>query len=487
MDKQWLINKTPRSVEQLRLWAENPRLNPELEHVKLSDFSQDFTNEQSDKSEFIKLVKSIAEDGFIPADPIVVWQNQENQKYYVAEGNRRIVALKLLRNPQKAPQSIRATIRKLSSQINLTDIEKIYVNVAPTFEDAEWYISQRNSASSLQRKWTSEQQRRWISELYEKHNKDVKKIISITKLTKNELESIIRLLKIKDFTRLPEVKCHLTNEEFEESNSYRFPMTVLERFFSLSKTKEMWGLEYNGFDVNIISNKHSFYNAFAELIKQIIAGKITTRFTKEDLPSMLDELPTVSFENIDPTLITESDMGNEDEDDAEVVSNGLPAVLLNKEIRGNPQRKRLIPEICKLNTSNHKLDELFKELQRLPFSRKYSISVVLRVFFDMSVMEYIDSENIETQILNQFSQTTLRHINLKKRLEYIKQNQSLDENTRKIINQLINPHIGHYSLDTLNKYVHGRETYNSSKQFLNGFWDFLYPLFEKLLDIKEVD
>jgi hypothetical protein len=99
-------------------------------------------SDDAERKDFLSLIKSIAEDGFIPLDPIVVWKNEENQKYYVAEGNRRVIALKLLRNPEKAPQSIRSTIRKYDH-----NIEKIYVNVAPSFDEAEWYISQRNSTS----------------------------------------------------------------------------------------------------------------------------------------------------------------------------------------------------------------------------------------------------------------------------------------------------------------------------------------------------
>ena len=481
MNNQWLINKTPRSVGQLRLWAENPRLNPGHEYVRLSDFAESFTHEPSDRKEFLKLVKSIAEDGFVPADPIVVWQKQSNQKYYVAEGNRRVVALKLLRNPEKAPQSIIDVIIQLSSKVNLDDFEKIYVNVAPSFEKAEWYISQRNSTSSLQRKWSNEQQRRWISELYEKYSGNIDLIISKTKQTKPELESTIRLLKIKDYIKLSEVNSKLTDEEYELAKSYRFPMTVLERFFSFSDAKEAWGLEYDGINVDIISSKESFYNAFAELIKQIIAKEINTRLTKDDLPDILNKLPYVSFENVEG--VQEKDDDLEDTLPHPVVQPTHPSPNINT--RTNPDRVRLIPGICKLKTSNHKLNALFNELKSSPFARNHSISVVLRVFFDLSVLEYINLEGIEGDILKQFHQKKLKDINLKKRLEYIKQNQLLNVDASRAISKLLNPNKEHYSLDTLNGYIHSDKTHYSDKRFLNGFWDFLYPMFESLLDIKE--
>ena len=83
-------------------------------------------------------------------------------------------------------------------------------------------------------------------------------------MSKSDLESIIRLLKIKDYVKLDEVKGKLTEEEFALANSYRFPITILERFFNFVDVKDRWGLVYDGIEVNIISNKLSFYNAFAD-------------------------------------------------------------------------------------------------------------------------------------------------------------------------------------------------------------------------------
>ena len=95
------------------------------------------TSDNAEKNDFFALVNSIVADGSVPADSVVVWKNEINNKYYVAEGNRRVIVLKLLRKPKKSPKSIRSFIRKASSQIDTTTIEKIPVNVAPSFEDAE--------------------------------------------------------------------------------------------------------------------------------------------------------------------------------------------------------------------------------------------------------------------------------------------------------------------------------------------------------------
>ena len=184
----WLIQKTSRSVDQLKLWPENPRLNPEETHLTLKEYAEDLTSDNAEKNDFFALVNSIVADGSVPADSVVVWKNEINNKYYVAEGNRRVIVLKLLRKPKKSPKSIRSFIRKASSQIDTTTIEKIPVNVAPSFEDAEQYITQRNSSSTLQRKWSRVQQQRWIVSLYQKHQETLIKFYLLLNLKKGKLK-----------------------------------------------------------------------------------------------------------------------------------------------------------------------------------------------------------------------------------------------------------------------------------------------------------
>lgn len=497
----WLIKKTPRSVDQLKLWPENPRLNPEETHLTLKEYAEDLTFDNAEKNDFFALVNSIVADGFVPADPVVVWKNEKNNKYYVAEGNRRVIALKLLREPKKSPKSIRSFIRKASSQIDTTTIEKIPVNVAPSFEDAEWYINQRNSSSTLQRRWSRVQQQRWIVTLYQKHEGDLERILSVTKLSKSELEGIIRTLKIKDFVKLEIVRDKLTDEEFELADSYRFPITILERFFSFADVKEKWGLEYDGLDVNIISNEDSFYNAFTELIKRIVNkedDKINTRLKKEDLEEVLSSLPTVIFDSdeVDEVDVDEGDTSGDDEPTTESDTNGdtsdggngdepepEPTPDAINHLKGNPDRTKMVLTIYSLNTDSYRLLGLFNEFKRISLGYKNTVSSSLRVFVDLAVFKFIETEGIEDE-LKRYYRDDLRNIPLKKRLEYIKTNK-LTGKPQNIVGRLLDP-TSQYSLDVLNGFIHSQDSHYLNRQFLNGFWDFLFPLFQELLDIREI-
>jgi hypothetical protein len=99
-------------------------------------------------------------------------------------------------------------------------------------EEAEWYINQRHNAASLQKSWSRIQQQRWIASLYEKYKDDIDKMIAITSMSKADIEQQIRILKIKDYIKLEEVRSLLTNEEYEKAI---MTLNYMNRFIPLIK------------------------------------------------------------------------------------------------------------------------------------------------------------------------------------------------------------------------------------------------------------
>lgn len=503
MQYDWLNKKTPRSVAQLRLWPENPRLTPGENHISLSDYVEDFTLEDADKTSFVDLAKAIANQGFIPFDPIVVWQNPDNEKFYVAEGNRRILVLKLFLEPNKAPRQYRGLFRGLAAKVNVDEISKVMVNVAPSFEDSIWYINQRNNNSSLQRSWGRVQQLRWINDLYYQFNGDLDSIISVTQMTLGGLESFIRILKIKDLVNEPIVVSTLGTELSAKAKSRNFPITILERLLSATIVRDRWGIQYNGIEVAFTSNRTSFLLMFAELIKRILLRdtvykdspeRITTRTVTTHLMVILDSLPIVSFEpEVEPEA---EETSNEAEDTSPSDSTSTASSDSSEEgeeaetveqqrtrIRNDPNRATLIPDFYEISTTNHRLNELFKELQKVKYTYKNCIGAGLRVLLDLSVLNHINNEGYEAELRTFCRNAPLREITLKKRIEFLKQIKLTGR--LKTIATRLNDETTEYSLDVLNGYVHGSDTHYMTKQFLNNFWGFLFPLLELFLGIRE--
>lgn len=485
-DYSWFNKRYLRSIDQLRPWSGNPRLNPEEQHSNLRDFIEDIIQEDSDKKNFLDLLRSIAKSGFIPADPIVVWQNPEDGRYYVAEGNRRVLALKLLRDPGKAPRDIRGTVKSLSR--TWQRIDKIQVNIAPTFEDAEWYISQRNSTSSIQRKWSRLQQMRWVESLYEKYADDPETLIEKTNLSLGEIETFIRIIRLLNLVNEDDVKNNLTPTEYRDATSHTFPITIFERFFNISKVREEWGFDYEGTTITF-KNKAGFLAAFTEVIKRIVSTnysvKLDTRNVSADkIDDLLASLPKVNLEDSDPYKVgAKGEPEVEPEPEPEPQPEPRPS---HKEQKGNVYRNKLILSFYQLNTSEARLSQLFYELKRLSVNSYVSVcAAAIRVFLDLSIVDYIQSESLEDDMRSRFHHE-LRQIPLKTRIDYLSKNSKLKDNNKvlKVLKGLINDEAT-YNLDILNGYIHSKDTDYLNKVYLNSFWDHIFPLLQAMLDITE--
>lgn len=484
-DYSWFNKRYLRSIDQLRPWSGNPRLNPEEQHVNLRDYIEDIIQEDGDKKSFMDLIHSIVTNGFIPADPIIVWQDENNERFYVAEGNRRVIALKLLRDPMKAPREIRGTVTRLANEWER--IDKIAVNIAPSFEDAEWYISQRNSTSSIQQKWSRLQQMRWIESLYEKYADAQDVLVQKSSMSLSEIEQIIRYIRLLNLVDEEQVKGVLSDEEYKAATSHTFPITIFERFFNLTKVREAWGFEFDGTKI-CFKNKKDFLTAFTEVIRRIVSDKPdykldTRNISADKIDDLLEKLPKVDVETSDPYEVgTKIELATEEEEQLDTPTpKQKPRIL-----KGDLNRNRLILECYNLNTTEARLSQLFGELKRLSVNSYTSVcAAAVRIFLELAVLDYIQSEGLEAQIQRDFKYD-LKKIILKSRLDYLSRKSRLKSNPKvcKILKGLINEKET-YTLDILNGYVHSKDTEYLNKQYLNGFWDHIFPLLQAMLDITE--
>lgn len=484
-DYGWFNKRYLRTIDQLRPWSGNPRLNPEEQHVNLRDYIEDVIQEDGDKKSFLDLIRSIAINGFIPADPIVVWKDDKNDRYYVAEGNRRVLALRLLRDPMKAPREIRGTVTRLAN--SWERIDKIAVNIAPSFEDAEWYISQRNSTSSIQQKWSRLQQMRWIESLYDKYA-DVPDVLEQkSSMSVSEIEQIVRFIRLLNLVEEDLVKEALTDAEYKAATAHNFPITIFERFFNLAKVRDAWGFEFDGTKITF-KNKAGFLTAFTEVIRRIVSNKQdykldTRNISADKIDDLLEKLPKVDINTPDPYEVGAK---AESESETEEQTEEPQPKPKQKDLKGDLNRNKLILGCYHLNTTEARLSQLFGELKRLSVKSYTNVcAAAVRIFLELAVLDYIQSEGLEAQMRKDFK-NDFKNIILKSRIDYLSRNSRLKDNqkVRKILKDLINERET-YTLDILNGYVHSKETEYLNKQYLNGFWDHIFPLLQAMLDITE--
>jgi hypothetical protein len=494
-NKLWWENRVLRSVDNLRLWHDNPRLDPASKLITVRDFVEELILEPNDENKFINLVKSIATRGFRSIDPVVIWKNEAGQ-FVVAEGNRRILALKLLRNPEKAPLSIRKSITEYSRLINRDEIEKVKVCLAPSYEETRWYILQRHSPASNQARWQRLQIQRFIINVYDSVNQNIDETIKITGFQRSEIIQALRYVKLRDIAAKPEVLALLTEHEQKEVTSHHISMTILERWFGSSRVKEAWHLIFTDSGITINADLNSFYAAYAKFLKFMISPKdnglkftVNTRTIDNKFEDILSSLPQVlhkdevsksqTNDKVDITLDTSTQKQEDEGKDVSPEKDEKPKVL-----KGNPKRGQFTDNYHAIKTNSYKVIALFDEFKRLPLKRYPNVAgASLRIFLELAVDQYVVSKELQNELAKK-KKSSYNDIRLKDKLSLLRGEFIVEPSANKVIDQLLHME-NDFSLNTLNEYIHSDKCHKVEAQFLNRFWDMMTPLFYELINLEE--
>ena len=103
---------TRKSAGALQLDPANPRIPPSSKTLSQSELITELVTHD----DVYQLALNIQANGFFPTEPLVAIR--EKGKYYVAEGNRRLAACKLLANPDAAPEDFRSRFKLLSAKMS---------------------------------------------------------------------------------------------------------------------------------------------------------------------------------------------------------------------------------------------------------------------------------------------------------------------------------------------------------------------------------
>lgn len=494
-NKQWWENRVLRSVDNLKLWHDNPRLDPASKLITVRDFVEELILEPADENKFLSLVKSIATRGFISIDPVVIWKNEAGQ-FVVAEGNRRILALKLLRSPERAPLSIRKSITEYSRLIDRDEIEKVKVCLSPSYEETRWYVLQRHSPASNQARWQRLQIQRFIINVYDSVNQNIEETIKITGFQRSEIIQALRYVKLRDIAAKPEVLGLLTAHEQKEVTSHSISMTIIERWFGSSRVKEAWHLVFTDSGITINANLASFYAAYAKFLKFMISPKdnglkfaVNTRTIDNNFEEILNALPKVLHRDTTteevPLSVGDITLAPPTEQQTNEDNNVAPEKdEKSKVLKGNPKRGQFTDTYHKIKTNSYKVIALFDEFKKLPLKRYPNVAgASLRIFLELAVDQYVTTKELQNELAKK-KQCSYNDIRLKDKLSILRGEFIVETAANKVIDQLLHME-NDFSLNTLNEYIHSDKCHKVEAQFLNRFWDMMTPLFNELISLDE--
>lgn len=121
--------KRDLNVTSLRLDPDNPRLMTSLNRPTQQQLIQELLSQE----EVLELARDISKQGFFPNDLLVA--TKEGANFIILEGNRRLAALKLLLNPELAPQSFQKRIKHCADHC-VAKTTKVSAIIAPSRDAA---------------------------------------------------------------------------------------------------------------------------------------------------------------------------------------------------------------------------------------------------------------------------------------------------------------------------------------------------------------
>ncbi|MFH1890548.1 MAG: ParB/Srx family N-terminal domain-containing protein [Candidatus Kuenenbacteria bacterium] len=249
-------------VEKLFLDPENIRLD--LEDMDQDEIINDlFVNEKA-----IEIVASIKEVGFFPDEPPVVVK--EDGKFYVLEGNRRVVALKSMISPKIAPSKYVKNIRKIIGKARpITEIE---VRLASSREDASVYLATKHTKNT-RRPWTT------LRRAYFYYAQKQKGFAVNKMIEKYKGVDIPKYIKYYEMHHIA-VSLNGISDEIRENvaNKRTFKITTLERFYSDDYVRDWMNININP-DTGEVSvpKTESFDKVYSRVITDIVNKKATSR------------------------------------------------------------------------------------------------------------------------------------------------------------------------------------------------------------------
>jgi len=421
------------------------------------DAMQKILNEQ--KVKLINLAESIAAKGFSPMDRcLVLRSNIRTGKFIVLEGNRRVLATKLLKNPSLVttlvmPEAFKKRLQKAAKTLDVKKVEPVdCYEVADRAEGIDW-IRQRHTGED-----------------------DGRGIVSWSAIAGSRFRGRDPALQALDFVL---EHAELTDDQ-KELISGKFPLTTLDRLLSTPSVRSTIGFDIEKGKLRTELPAEEALKPLKRIVLDLAEKTVTVTDLKkvgqqEDYIARMKsaDKPNLSRKSGTPSAIesmTEKDFRSKA---------GAPAKR-SRSAR-TPARHNVVPKSCKLNVTNAKIAEIYAELRSLQLSKHpHAIAVLLRVFLETSVDQYLTRARIPLTVptpagnkdksLKKKVDETIDHLvtnGIAAKKDFVGVTKGLSD-----VNHPFSP-------DILNAYIHN-SFFTPVERDLTAAWDNGQPLFERI-------
>ena len=409
-------------------------------------------NNQGEK--LYNLAQHITENGINPTEFIFVSPfSHDKNKFIVLEGNRRVVALKALHNPEiiDMPKHIKLKkkFQKLHHANSLNELNEINCILFSNPLDADKWIKLKHAGQQKGVgvvEWNAHQ----IQNFEEKTGGQFTKAYQVIKFLQ---ESSLTQKEIKE--KLQDV-----------------PITSFNRLLDDPQVRDFLGLKMNNGALNINVDEKELIKALSKIIKDLLkpSFKVKDIYTKKDRKDYIESFPEKDKPEIKSTTKTDLTPTKEP---------SLKKVKAKKVIVPKRTKKRLIPSSCKLQIGNTKVNRIYKELMALDIT-KYpnAVATLFRVFVELSLDCFLENQKMIKGASATKSNKKLEQ-KVKEVIGRLKHKKVIDDAFAKGINVAIKDPSNILGIDTFHAYLHNHRFHPSTENLIIT-WDNIQPLMEKL-------
>lgn len=409
--------------------------------------------EQEDK--LLRLANHILDNGLNPNDKIqAVASSHDKSKFNVVEGNRRIVTLKLLDNPDLIDNPKSFTLKRKFKKLHDDNHSKLITSVECTIyenpAEADKWIKLKH-AGQLDGVGIVT----WNAQQVDRFEEKVEGKSSLALQT-------IKLLEKSDDVP-DEIKTNLKN----------LKATNLERLISDPNVRDFLGVEINNGIIQSEVDEKEVIKGLTHIVNDLLKPKFNVKkiYTKEDRDYYLSSIPATRHPNLKAKAKKPWQFNN--------VSSTKPTKPTAKP---NPKnRDRLIPRTCQLKIKNPKLNSIYHELQAIPLSKFTNIAAIaFRSFVENSMDCYIEENKLShTKSGKPLDKNTKFLTKVIEVANHLEVNNLADKHICKGIKNAANNPNNLLGIDTLHAYVHNSK-FAAIASDMTITWDNIQTFIEKV-------
>lgn len=443
-------------LDSLDLDLENPRIKLATDQ---RDAMQKILNEQ--KVKLVNLAESIAAKGFNPMDRFLILRSHLRAgKFIVLEGNRRLLASKLLKNPSlitslHMSDTFRKRLQRASQKFDPTKHEHVdCYEVATRAEGIDW-IRQRHNREDGGRgivPWSAVQGARFRGR-------------------EPVLQAFDFVLEHGGFT-----------DDYKEQISATFPISTLERLISTPSVRAAIGLDIDKGKLQTTLPPEEVLKPLKRMVvdladKNINVTKLKSKAQQDTYVAGFKHADTADLTKATGKAIAVDTITDKD-------FAAKPTPTPKKRASKSGARTNVVPKTCKLNIPTAKIAGIYGELKTLQLSKHvHAIGVLLRVFLEMSVDDYLENKaKVSLTFKDPKNPTQTRDKKLKDKLkdtiDHMVANGAVEKDFKGVkdaMHDVTNP----FSIDTLHAYIHNRFFTPTDKHLVTG-WDNAQRFFEAI-------